>query len=375
MSGKGKDNDEQNEEIEDKYQQNDDPNLEYPKFSENKSFADNATKIYDVILEIYHTHRQALFSNNFDLYGSFISLFQPGIEYGSLLEDQETEIGTLIKKEVIRNYLKFGCNIFSLIYNEHSSYHGDGNLIVRGILYFDLQNEHSKFDNQHLYSEAILKKVPIKDFFHGNAFFRTASRQAYKDYATKESIGRIVIHLTQTPDVFWRSPLLSKLIEALLQYDCVVGVKVRGVRDFGRGDSLLIYCNIPWNDAWNILKGEITRIFPLEMREKYHMPFAKSLDVGINGNIPIYIPSTGQLKKKSFTDGLATIARQALDKSLKDNRFKMHSIYDVKMKTQKIRETNIEIFQHYLAEEFLKSGLQVDNDGALYQELEVKKNK
>ncbi|WP_340149329.1 hypothetical protein [uncultured Sneathiella sp.] len=372
--------------MSDKHNENDENEEEYKEntfasssdFTKYSSFQENAARIYDIIFEIYTQNKAEIFTTDFDLYGSFLELFQPSVDYDieiknkKIITNDSSEYSVdLIKREVINVYEKYKCKSYPLIKNENSTYFGRDDLNVYGILYFALQNKISVYNDVAIYDKKAFSPISGQDFIDGNAYFRISSPRPYKKARGQPTLGRIAIHLKQSPIDFWVSPTLKNMMDLLINQKFVKALKVRQACDFGRGDSLLIYCNIPATEAWKMVGQSIIDVIPAEVREKYRMPFATSLDVGINANIPIFCGTGDNLEKTSFTMGLAHIARQALGESLKDNQFHMHGIYDVKMKTQEIRKANIDVFQKYLANGFMLSGLAVDKKGALYQELEI----
>lgn len=378
MSDKGNDNDELNEEEETKDEHKDNSDLILSEINQNKLFEESSAKIYDIIYEIYTQNKDSFFAKNFNLYSPFLELFQPGINYEAEVANKKIIINNDIKvnlddikNQVINTYKKFKCKTYPLIKDQYSTYFGRDDLYVHGILYVSLQNKLSKYDQDDVCDERTLKSINGEDFVHGNVYFRISSLKKYKECTGQETRCRIAIHLNQSPLEFWNGPLLGELVNVLVRYNFVKALKVRDVYDFGRGDSLLIYCSIAATDAWKIMRKDIIDVLPPMVRGKYLMPFAKSLDLGINANIPIYYPVDDNLKKTSFTDGMAKIARRALKGLLNDKRFRMHGIYDVKMKTQKVRQANREIFRRYLAKEIQNCYLGVEEDGALYQKFEV----
>lgn len=328
----------------------------------SEHFKKNAGKIYDDIYEVFFARRKEFFSRKFNFYSKFLPKFQPGKEY-----DRNSVDGELIKSSVIKVYDAQKCIIYPTLFNKQSSNFNNANIQVKGVLFLRLQNELKGYKEKAIFNAEKLKGTENEIFTASNVYFATSTLRTYAEYGKLKTAGRIAIHLAETPGQFWDSLQLVYLINALVDHSCVKSVKVRSVREFGRGDSILIYCAIPAAEAWKILQKDITDVFPPAVREEYPMPFATPLDIGINANIPISFFSGKKVKKDSFTSGLGEISRQALGRAISDDSFATYGLNDSTPRAGTQRIHNIQLFQRHLADLFRENGLFIDAAGALFQ--------
>ena len=327
---------------------------EYIPFSKSEKFLDDAEKVFGYVVKIYNKDPDRFCHEKYDIYSEFYRLFQPGKGLSAAI-DAVDDIQATIEKAL---------SVYGSSQNEIAVRGDKYKQDVSGLLYVELQSaDFSKriTSRKNLHQEIGTEEIASYDFCLSNIIFHLTSRRSYAERRNIHTAGRIILHMSTSPESFWKSGIVLQLIEKLKDFPFILSIKVRDTIDFNRADGILIYTAIAPEEAWQDIKDAVTQIIPENLRSEYHLPFCRPLGLGINANIPIdyIVPGSNSVKTASFTEGIGVLARQAL---------KMLLEYDM-TDSDKLPS----IFSGALAVVFELNNLKITKDGVLCQPVRLAK--
>ena len=321
---------------------------------ESKYFLQNSKLIFGYIDKIYKMDPQNFPSDKFNIYPYFLDLLHPG----TALPDQAPT------KPLIEKTISDILTSQATPENENTLWNGLKDKEVSGFLYVGIQfaTSGTKFLRAKRFNKHMKDEGVYSDLENANICFSITTPRSLREYESIADTCRIVIHLSMSPNEFWKSEIALKLTETLQEFPFIFEFKVRDKSIFNKADSIIIYSTIDYKETWQKIGETVTQIIPESYRADYPLPFSALLEKGIVANIPIdvFVSGSPPIKTYSFTEGLAILGRLAYLLTLQKNT----SDADDKLLD----------FQKILAEIFAINKLIVTEDGALRQPIRLRKN-